>query len=103
MMKKIILALVIGMMIGSATVAIAATSDTVQAVFAKFAFVVDGEEKTLEADPLVYQGSTYLPVRVVSNMLGYDVTYKADSRTIELDSQDPITEPDSKQTTIGDD
>ena len=67
----------------------AAVNNTVEAVFAKFNFVVNGEQKELEADPLVYQGTTYLPVRVVANMLGYDVTYKADSRTIELNSSFP--------------
>lgn len=85
-MKRMIIGIVIGLLIGTAGTAFAATSEPVQAIFAKFNFVVNGEEKTLEADPLVYQGGTYLPVRVVANMLGYDVTYKADSRTIELDS-----------------
>lgn len=85
-MKRMIIGIMIGLLIGTAGTALAATSEPVQAVFAKFTFVVNGEEKTLDADPLVYQGGTYLPVRVVANMLGYDVTYKADSRTIELDS-----------------
>ena len=82
-MKKFVAGLVIGLLIATAGVGLAA-GETVQATFAKFNFVVNGEAKTLEADPLVYQGTTYLPVRVVSNLLGYDVTYKADSRTIEL-------------------
>lgn len=82
-MKKFVAGLVIGLLIATAGVGFAA-GETVQATFAKFNFIVNGEAKTLEADPLVYQGTTYLPVRVVSNLLGYDVTFKADSRTIEL-------------------
>lgn len=85
-MKKMIIGLVLGLLIGTAGTALAVESETVQAAFAKFVIIVNGEEKVLDADPLVYQGNTYLPVRTVSNMLGYDVTYKADSRTIELDS-----------------
>lgn len=68
------------------TTPISAAVETVQATFAKFNFIVNGETKELEVDPLVYQGTTYLPVRVVANMLGYDVTYKADSRTIEFNN-----------------
>lgn len=89
-MKKAVIGLVLGLLIGISGTAIAATNETVQAVFAKFKFIVNGEEKELEADPLVYQGSTYLPVRVVANLLGYDVTYKADSRTIELNSKQGV-------------
>lgn len=64
----------------------AAAGDVIEATFSKFTFIVDGETKQLEADPLVYQGSTYLPVRVVANLLGKDVVYKADSKTIELNT-----------------
>lgn len=35
---------------------------------------------------MVYQGTTYLPVRVVANMLGKEVVYKIDSKTIELNT-----------------
>lgn len=87
-MKRMVIGVMIGLMIGTAGTALA-TSETVQAVFQKFNFKVNGQELHLEADPLVYQGTTYLPVRVVANMLGYDVTYRHDSRTIELNLQDP--------------
>lgn len=83
-MKRLVIGLVIGLMIGMTGTAIAAQSDTVQAVFQKFNFIVNGQEQQLDADPLVYQGTTYLPVRVVANMLGYDVTYKASDQRIEL-------------------
>lgn len=94
-MKKFIAGLVIGLLIATAGVGFAA-GEIIQATFAKFNFVVNGEAKTLETDPLVYQGTTYLPVRVVSNLLGYDVTYKADSRTIELVSVRNETENNEK-------
>ncbi|MGG4552615.1 stalk domain-containing protein [Paenibacillus humicus] len=88
-MKKtlhIIIALCLGMMIGMTTTALGAPiKETVQASFEKIKFVVNGEEKPLDADPLVYQGSTYLPVRTVLNTLGYDVGYKADTKTVTAD------------------
>jgi len=56
----------------------------IEAVFAEFNLVVNGETKVLQETPLVYNGTSYLPVRSVANLLGFDVTYKKDSRTIEL-------------------
>ena len=82
--KHFVVGLIIGAFIVSPLTVSAKTLQKVEAYFAKFNFIINGEVKTLEVDPLVYQGSTYLPVRVVANMLGYDVVYRADSRTIEL-------------------
>src|SRR5690606_13613155 len=86
-MKKslhIILALSLGIMIGMVGTAFAA-GEIVEATFAKFQYIINGEPTELEADALVYQGSTYLPVRVLLNTLGYDVTYLAENRTIKAD------------------
>jgi len=82
-MRKMIAGLVLGMLIGSAATAVAA-SDTVTATIAKLRFVVNGEERDVQTEQLVVMGTTYLPVREVANMLGYDVTYRADSKTIEF-------------------
>lgn len=88
-MKKFIytiFTLCIGIAIGMTSTTIAApVKEYVQASFQKITFIVNGEEKALDADPLVYQGSTYLPVRTVLNALGYDVGYKADTKTVTAD------------------
>lgn len=63
-----------------------AIGDKAEAVFAKFNFVVDGKSVTPSETPLVYNGTTYLPVRSLANIVGMDVTYKIDSRTIVLNS-----------------
>lgn len=65
---------------------ILAKSDEIIAKFISLNFVVNGEVKTLDSQPLVYNGTTYLPVRVIANLLGFDVTYKADNKTIEFNS-----------------
>jgi hypothetical protein len=85
-MKKLILALTIGMMIGSVTTAVAATQGEVTAVFANFILKINGEEKQMGDTPLVYNGTSYLPVRVMASLVGYDVTYTTESRTINLNS-----------------
>lgn len=81
-----ILTLCIGIVIGmTSTTAAAPVKELVQASFEKIIFVVNGEEKKLDADPLVYKGTTYLPVRTVLNVLGYDVGFKADTKTVTAD------------------
>jgi hypothetical protein len=81
-MKKFISGLILGLLIATASV-VAANSEVI-AKFTSFNFVVNGESKQLETQPVVVNGSSYLPVRELSNLLGYDVTYKADTKTIEL-------------------
>lgn len=82
-MKRIIAGIVIGFMIGAAST-VAAQTETVKATFSKFVFVVNGHEQQLNADPVVIDGMTYLPVRAVANLLGYAVKYDKDQRKIEL-------------------
>lgn len=92
-MKKMILGLCIGLIIGLTTNSFAATiGEKVQAAYTSFNFVVNGEVKEIDSLPIVINGTSYLPVRAMSNMLGYDVTYKADSRTIELNDPDIINQ-----------
>jgi len=76
-----IVGLVSGVMLATAGTAFAA--EEVRATFQRFLLVINGAEP-VEIEPLVYRGTTYLPVRETANLLGYDVTYKADMRTIEL-------------------
>lgn len=83
---RITFALFIGIVIGSAMDAFAAIGEIVEAQFAKFTIIVDGREQMLDADPLVVQGSAYVPLRAFANMVGLDVVYKSDSRTIELNT-----------------
>lgn len=81
-MKKMVLALALGLLIGSASTAMAA--DAVQAVFAKFSLKVNGELKELKTLPLLVDGTSYLPVREVAGLLGYDVGFE--DGTIKLDN-----------------
>lgn len=101
-MKKVLYTvtiLFIGVLIGMTTTTMAEPAkEFVQATFAKIKFVVNGEEKQLDADPLVYQGSTYLPVRSVLNALGYDAGYKADTKTVTADKSDNNISPESNTT-----
>ena len=94
-----IVGLVSGVMLATAGTAFAA--EEVRATFQRFMLVINGAEP-VEIEPLVYRGTTYLPVRETANLLGYDVTYKADMRTIELSKPEPIKEPNETGKGVGD-
>ncbi|OAB34270.1 hypothetical protein PMSD_14985 [Paenibacillus macquariensis subsp. defensor] len=89
-MKKSIIkttaTLALGMMIGSATLAAAAPS-TVEAVLTKFKIIVNGQETQLKNTPLVVNGTTYLPVREVAELLNTDLNYDGNNKKIELSSK----------------
>jgi len=92
-MKKFIAGLIVGLLF---TNTFAFAGDSISAAFAKFNFVINGQAKTVDTQPIVYNGTSYLPVRELSTMLGYDVDYKADTRTIELKTASQIA-PSSNQ------
>ncbi len=73
-MKKAIVFIMLGILIG-ATGTVAASTETVQAIFADFKIIVNDKEVKLENKALVHDGITYLPIRDMSHLLGYDVTY----------------------------
>src|SRR5690625_1627018 len=83
-LKKLIAGLVVGLMIGVASTSVAST-DAVQAVFAKFAIEINGEQQQLETDPVVIKGTSYLPVREVAGLLGYDVGFADGTITLNDD------------------
>lgn len=95
--RKYVIGILVGLIIGTSVPVLAATN-VVQATFAKFNFVINGEATELSSDPLLYKGSTYLPVSVVSKLLGYSVNYEGATRTIKLNSQEPPTLTATSQT-----
>lgn len=80
-MKRVVLGLVLGLLIGTAGTAFAANSEAVQAVFAKFNLQINNQ-KAVEIEPLVFDGTTYLPVRTMGELLGFEVDYDDKTRTI---------------------
>ncbi len=82
-MKRTVFALALGLLIGSAGTAVAANTDTVQATLAKF-FVQVGTGKAQEVTAVVIDGTSYYPIRTIANMLGQDVDYSDETRTIIL-------------------
>lgn len=84
-MKKFISGILFGVLL-TFSFPVLANSNEILAKFTNFNFIVNGQQKAIEAKPIVINGYSYLPLKDTALMLGYDITYKADSRTIVLKS-----------------
>ncbi|GFN33135.1 peptidylprolyl isomerase [Paenibacillus xylaniclasticus] len=86
-MKHRLQGLVIGLLVGlllSAAGAYAA-SRTIEVEFKKITFLFDGVEKKPSGEgAFLYKGTTYVPLRFVSESIGKSVTYDANKATIRV-------------------
>ena len=83
-MKKFISGLIIGIILMSSIVVFADIEEVV-ARFADFNLKLNNEKVELENKPLVVDGSSYLPVREIANLLNHDVDFNDKTNTILLD------------------
>jgi hypothetical protein len=95
--KRIVSVLFVGLLVVSMSTLIAASSE-VTAKFTSFKFLVNGNVQELDASPIVVNGQSYLPVRAVSEMLGYSVNYDGTTRTISLNSKSNVPTTTSQET-----
>lgn len=94
-MRKYIVGAFFGILLSFTTVAFSAS--TLQKVDAylrpDFNVNVDGKAVKLNAVPIVYDGSTYLPVREISGILNKKVDWKDETLTIEIKQNGIIGNP----------
>ena len=102
-MKKIKLAIGLSIILASSTMIIFAVSETVQNINAQirqdYIISIDGEVQTFEdangnkVYPIIYEGTTYLPVRAIGEVMDKNVFWNADLKKIDLVQRD-LDEPD---------
>ncbi len=80
----------------------ASAKDVTVQVRSDFTIVIDGQEQTFKTSggkaiyPLLYDGSTYLPLRAIGQIMDKDVAWEQESKTITLTSnQGTVTDADS--------
>lgn len=89
-MKKIVIAFVAGVLF--ATAGTAAATSVIERVTASvrtdYSVEIDGQKVALKNAPLAYNGSSYLPVKEISELLGKEVGF--DSGVIQINTPDTI-------------
>lgn len=86
-MKHRLQGIVMGLIIGvalSMTAAFASGSTPIDVYFKQLVFKFDGVEKKTEQPSFIYEGSTYVPIRFVSEALGIPVHYNGETETISI-------------------
>ena len=100
-MKKIILWTVIGMLIGMFGFVYADEINTFVATKAGFKILVNGTEYTNQDKPVVViNGSTYMPLRALGEVLGVKVNWNADKKIVEVGKSETIPYNDVDKTTL---
>ncbi|MCD8391052.1 MAG: copper amine oxidase N-terminal domain-containing protein, partial [Firmicutes bacterium] len=92
MKKKIISILAAAaMFISCSSLAIAKTNESVTADLSPdFTIVVDGVERVFynadgdEVHPIVYNGTTYLPLRAIGELMGKSVSWEDNTKTVKI-------------------
>jgi len=96
--------LILGGLMGSTFAAGVYAQDILQKVEAylrpDFKVVLDGKEIALESPTLVYDDKSYLPLKELGNMLGANIIWRGDSKTIFINSRvNPEQPAEDKNTT----
>lgn len=82
--KAVVLSLVGAMALGTCTVSAANGTRNISATFRNIKIVVDGKQVSTSAEPFIYNGTTYLPIRAVGEAVGKEVTWNAETNTVYL-------------------
>lgn len=84
-MKKFICGLVVGTMCLTTMPAFAESTQAISAIFGRVKLVVSG--KPVAQETLLYNGTTYVPIRAVSEVLDKEVTFDSNTSTAYIDDK----------------
>jgi hypothetical protein len=81
--KRFVAGLIVGMLLMTGI----ATASQIIGQHMDYKIVINGQQRQLDKLPVVIDGSTYLPVRALAQLLGYTVDFDANSGNINLTNQ----------------
>ena len=99
-LQGIIAGMLIGVMLTSGVVYAKQISETVELFYNNIKIYIDGREVVPKdangnvVEPFIYNGTTYLPVRAVSNAFGKDVEWDGTTQSVYIGKKDN-TKPDN--------
>jgi len=66
-----------------------AIGEDVRIYFNNIRVAINGNQAQLENEPFVLNGRTYLPLRDIASLFGYDATWESETNTVHLTEQIP--------------
>ena len=97
--KAFVFCLLGAMVLGTCPVSAEDGTREISAAFRDIKIIVDGKQLSTSAEPFIYNGTTYLPVRAVGEAVGKEVAWDNDTKTVTLTTPPPTIEAD--RDTIG--
>jgi hypothetical protein len=97
-MKKFIAGIITGATIATAATAMASSEQTITAVFGKVKLFVNGAQ--VNSETLLYNGTTYVPLRAAAEALGKDVSYDAETSSAYIGDVQESTATVEKKATV---
>lgn len=85
-MKKFISGLLIGGIVMTSATAFAANIVNMQAVYSIKSLVVNGVDTGKGSSAFVSEGTTYVPLRTVSDALGHEISWDSSTKTIYINT-----------------
>ena len=85
-MKRFISGIIIGAMVTTSVTALAATAKNIQAIYSVKSLVVNGVDTGKGNTAFVSGGTTYVPLRTVSDALGHDISWDSNTKTIYINT-----------------
>ena len=85
-MKKFISGLVIGGIIMTSATAFAANVVNMQAVYSVKSLIVNGVDTGKGSSAFVSNGTTYVPLRTVSDALGHEISWDSNTKSIYINT-----------------
>lgn len=83
-LQGIAIGILIGVVFSLSFVSASGTSTSIDVYFKNLRFLFDGVEKKTEQSSFIYEGTTYVPIRFVSEALGLPVKYFGKTETIRI-------------------
>ncbi len=87
-MKKFLTGLLVGGILTTSITAFAATAVNIKAVYSIKKLVVDGVDTGKGSSAFVSNGTTYVPLRTVSDALGHKISWDSSTKTIYINKED---------------
>jgi hypothetical protein len=91
--RFIVLGLLVSMAFANSTAFAATGTQNIPVTYNNIKIVVDGNTLSTSAEPFIYNGTTYLPVRAVGEAVGKEVTWDGNSNTVYLGEIPKNSEP----------